>query len=429
MKGLDWPALSAKYRGLALRTRTIPEFNEVFNMLLGELNASHLGIYGPDRGGKEPVGYLGCTFDRTYAGPGLRVQTVLPRSPAARVESRLVPGDIVLRVNQQTVGPDAAIEAALVDTIGEEVLVEYIPSPDRKPEEPKAPAKRTPATETSPAGTDTPEEPAATSAASKGEQVESPIATSSPAESGDSETPTSSKPAASQPTERKLIIRPIALGSLTLLRYDAWVNDNRKYVEEHSDGRIGYLHIRGMDENSFQTFQRDLYAAAHGKDGLIIDVRNNGGGWTADWVLAVLSVQRHAYTVTRGGEPGYPHDRLIFYAWTKPATMMCNQHSFSNAEIISHAFKTLKRGPLVGMTTFGGVISTGAYHLMDGALARTPGRGWYILPDGVDMESHGAEPDVKIAETPADEVRGAQPQLDAAIRATLEQVERQAAQP
>jgi tricorn protease len=146
-------------------------------------------------------------------------------------------------------------------------------------------------------------------------------------------------------------------------------------------------------------------------------------------VLAVLNVKRHAYTVSRGGQPGYPHDRLIFYAWTKPATMMCNQHSFSNAEIIAHAFKTLQRGPLVGTTTFGGVISTGAYNLMDGALVRTPGRGWYMLPGGVDMESHGAEPDVQVAERPADEVHGARPQLDAAIRVTLEQVERQAAQP
>ncbi len=422
MKGLDWPALTAQYRALALRTRTLQEFNEVFNMLLGELNASHLGIYGPDRGGKEQVGHLGCMFDRTYAGPGLRVQSVVPRAPAARAESRLVPGDILIRVNNEVVGPDAAIERALTETVGEEVLVEFIPSPDRKPEEPEPSTKKAPTSAASPVNAESPNESTAASGATGGEREE-PLAAAAPV----STPPVESQPAGPRP--RKLVIRPIASGALANLRYDAWVNENRAYVEAQSGGRVGYLHIRGMDENSFQIFQRDLYAAAHGKDGLIIDVRNNGGGWTADWVLAVLNVKRHAYTVSRGGQPGYPHDRLIFYAWTKPATMMCNQHSFSNAEIIAHAFKTLQRGPLVGTTTFGGVISTGAYNLMDGALVRTPGRGWYMLPGGVDMESHGAEPDVQVAERPADEVHGARPQLDAAIRVTLEQVERQAAQP
>ena len=140
-------------------------------------------------------------------------------------------------------------------------------------------------------------------------------------------------------------------------------------------------------------------------------------------MLAVLSVERHAYTVSRGGAPGYPQDRLIFYAWTKPATMMCNQQSFSNAEIVSHAFKNLGRGPLVGMPTYGGVISTGAYALIDGAHVRMPTRGWYTLPDGIDMENHGAEPDVKVAVTPDDEVRGLRPQLAAAVAATLAQFE------
>ncbi len=103
--------------------------------------------------------------------------------------------------------------------------------------------------------------------------------------------------------------------------------------------------------------------------------------------------------------------------------MMCNQYSYSNAEIISHAFKNLKRGPLVGMTTFGAVISTGGYGLIDGAYVRMPFRGWYTLPHNVDMELNGAEPDVLVPEGPADEAAGRQPQLDAAIRATLEQIE------
>lgn len=388
MKGLDWPALTEKYRALALKTRTVGEFNQVFNLLLGELNASHLGIYGGRWGEdtrNERYGYLGCTFDPDFSGPGLKVLSVLPDSPADNDESRLVPGDVLLTVNGAAVGPDTALDATLIDTVGEETIIEYLPAPDRA-------AKIAAATQ--PAGVATP--------------------TSAPATE-----PTTAP--ASAPAPQRLVIRPISYGGYADLAYDAWVADNRALVDAQSGGRVGYLHIRSMDERSFAKFERDLYAAAHGREGLIIDVRSNGGGWTADWVLAVLTVKRHAYTIPRGGTQGYPQDRLIFYSWTRPATMLCNDESFSNAEIISHAFKNLNRGPLVGTPTHGGVISTGGYSLVDGALVRMPFRGWYT-PDGTDMENHGAVPDVIVQQTPADEVAGRQAQLEAAVQATLKQL-------
>ncbi len=384
MKGLDWPALTERYRELAIRTHTVPEFNSVFNRLLGELNASHMGIYGPSQGGTERVGYLGCRFDKAYPGPGLKVLEVLRDSPADRAESRLVPGDVILRVDGRPVGPESPIEEALIDSVGDEVVLEYEPSPDREGAVAEEMGETQPATETAPA------------AQAAGDAVD---------------------------VTAEVVIRPTSSGAISGLQYKEWVRRNREYVEEKSKGRIGYTHIRSMNESSFEVFERDLYAAANGRDGLIIDVRSNGGGWTADWVLAVLNVRRHAYTIQRGAEPGYPQDRLIFYAWTKPATMMCNEQSFSNAEIVSHAFKNLERGPLVGMTSPGGVISTGGYRLIDGALVRMPMRGWYTLPSGTDMENNGAEPDVKVVVRPAHEVAGEFPQLDAAIVATLQQLE------
>ena len=114
-----------------------------------------------------------------------------------------------------------------------------------------------------------------------------------------------------------------------------------------------------MDMPSFRKFEEELYAAGAGKDGLVIDVRENGGGSTADHLLTALTQPRHAITVPRGGGPGYPHDRTVYATWDKPIVVLCNQNSFSNAEIFSHAIKTLKRGKLVGVPTAGGVISTG----------------------------------------------------------------------
>ena len=84
--------------------------------------------------------------------------------------------------------------------------------------------------------------------------------------------------------------------------------------------------------------------------GLVIDVRENGGGFTTDHLLTALTQPRHAITVPRGGGRGYPHDRKIYASWNKPIVVLCNQNSFSNAEIFSHAVKNLKRGNIIENT-------------------------------------------------------------------------------
>jgi tricorn protease len=101
--------------------------------------------------------------------------------------------------------------------------------------------------------------------------------------------------------------------------------------------------------------------------------------------------------------------------------VLCNENSFSNAEIFSHAIKTIGRGQLVGEETFGGVISTGAFNLIDGTRVRQPFRGWY-LPDGTDMESRGAIPDVRVERLPGDEVAGRDAQLETAVSTLLNQL-------
>jgi len=222
--------------------------------------------------------------------------------------------------------------------------------------------------------------------------------------------------------ERVVFLRPLSISDYNTARYRDWVQRNRRYVEEKSGGKLGYVHIQAMGEQSLREFIRDLYAAAYGKQGLVIDVRFNGGGRTADYLLAILHVPRHAYTVGRDGKPGYPHDRLPLPEWTKPIAVLCNEASFSNAEIFAHAIKTLKRGPLVGMPTAGGVISTGQRTLMDGSRVSTPGRGWYTLDKGINLEGNGAQPDFQVEDMPSDLAEGRDRQLDKAIEALLQRL-------
>jgi tricorn protease len=194
-------------------------------------------------------------------------------------------------------------------------------------------------------------------------------------------------------------------------------------VDKVSKGRLGYVYVPRMQWNEFVKFEEEIFAQGAGKEGLIIDVRDNSGGFTADHLLTVLTPAEHATTVGRGGGPGYPQDRLVYATWKKLITVLCNQNSFSNAEIFSHAIKELKRGKLVGVTTAGGVISTGSKRIMDMGTLRLPHRGWFRKSDGADMELNGAIPDHIVWPKPEDYDKGKDRQLEKAVEVLLKEIE------
>ncbi|PIE01855.1 MAG: hypothetical protein CSA81_10120 [Acidobacteria bacterium] len=200
------------------------------------------------------------------------------------------------------------------------------------------------------------------------------------------------------------------------LAYDAWIEKNREKVHNATDDKLGYVHIKGMSIPSLEVFETELFSEAEGKDALIIDVRYNGGGWITDFLLNILTTAEHAYTIPRNGGKGYPQGRRTFYHWTKPIYVLCNEFSYSNAEIFSHAIKTLKRGTLIGKPTFGAVISTGGKGLLNGGFIRMPFRGWYVKGSDLNQENNGAVPDYIVDYTPLDQLEGRDPQLDKAIQ-------------
>jgi len=229
--------------------------------------------------------------------------------------------------------------------------------------------------------------------------------------------------------ERIVVLRPISYPAAQALLYEKWIDDNQHLVAKLSGGKLGYLSVRGMDWASFNRLEEELCSVGSGKDGIVIDVRENGGGFTADHLLTVLCQPRHAITVPRGGGPGYPGDRLVYGAWQKPIVVLCNQNSFSNAEIFSHAVKLLGRGQVVGVPTAGGVISTGSTAIMDFGVLRMPFRGWYDAETGEDMELLGAVPDHILWPDPADEAAGVDRQLEKSVAVLLQEVKADQAKP
>jgi tricorn protease len=353
MNGVDWPAATAKWAQLASAARTDEEFDYVANRFLGELNASHLGVRSPREGGVVRLGTGRLAAKTRPVEGGVEVFEILKDSPLLKSVTPLAVGDVITRVNGRSITATVTLDELLRNTVGKETVVAV---------------KRT---------------------AASGESI-----------------------------ELEAIVVPVSAGEQSRLAYEATQVRSRDLVSKLSNGRIGYIHVQSMDQPSLDDYERDLYAAAEGKDGLIIDVRNNGGGWTADRLLSSIMASPHAYTIPRGGNPArkgrYPADRLFIQRYTLPINMLANEKSFSNAEITAHAFKTLKRGTLVGQQTYGGVISTGSASLIDGTTVRTPFRGWY-LPDGTDMEKNGAIPDVVVPQTPEDEGANRDAQLEIAV--------------
>ncbi|MEM9416470.1 MAG: S41 family peptidase [Planctomycetota bacterium] len=380
-KGMDWDAITEKYTRLAQRAWTADEFNDIANQYLGLLDASHMGIRMPSPASdtRQPNGYLGARYERTDAG--FEVVEIYNQTPAAEGTMRLHVGDIITHIDFEPLADDDTINARLVGRVGRETAVTVMRSPVHLPARPG---------DLSP-------------------QAQAPEEVNK-----------------NQPQQVILLLTPISHNQLENLRYDNWQLNNKRLVDEWSDGQLGYIHIRSMGAASLADFERDLYAACEGKLGMVVDVRDNGGGWTTDRLLASIMTRRHAYTVPRGADPtrtnSYPNDRLFIARYNLPMNALCNEKSFSNAEIFSHAFKTLERGTLVGNTTAGGVISTGSYSLLDGTTVRIPFRGWY-LTDGTDMENNGAVPDLLIPMTPEHEAAGEDPQLQAAVEDLLERIE------
>jgi tricorn protease len=361
--GHDWKALHDRYRPLALAVVARRDFDDVVNMMLGELNASHMGFRPPVTGHRTRTGELGAEVEPGADGRGVVVTDVLPDTPASRVDTNLQRGERIVAIDGKEIGAHDNFFAELTEMQGQRVLLRVV--------------------------------------GAKG--------------------------------ERDVTVTAITVNEGRQARYRKWVRQRRAIAEKLSGCKLGYIHIQGMNEPSLEEFERDLYAAAHGKEGLLIDVRNNGGGWTTDYLMAILSVKRHAWTLPRDGDPeikGYPTaERLPLPAWTRPAVTLCDEASYSNAEIFSWAFKTLKRGPLVGMQTFGAVMSTGGARLSDGSFVRLPTRAWFVAGSNVDEENHGCMPDVVVEQPPAEDMDpNEDAQLAKAVEVLLAQLPKDASQ-
>jgi tricorn protease len=211
-------------------------------------------------------------------------------------------------------------------------------------------------------------------------------------------------------------VRPVDAGRYANLQYERWVADRRKMVDKLSGGTIGYLHIRQMNESALRRFERDL-ARMVGKKALVIDQRFNPGGAIDQELLQILQQRQYQYTRQRGSVRVTRPLRGFF----GPMVVMANERSTSDAEVFPDGFKTLKLGKVVGVTTYGAVIGTGAYSLMDGSTIRTPAVGLWNV-NNTNLENYGVPPDTYVDNTPDDFLKGRDAQIEKAVETLKEEV-------
>jgi tricorn protease len=345
--GADWKSIREKYRGLVRHVSMKEDLYNLVSLMLGELNASHLGISGNLRFPEETTADLGLLFDETHKGPGLKIAEVLKRGPADKRGLNLKAGDIILAIDRTEITDKVNLSKLLNAKVNENVLLEVTSNPaDRK-------------------------------------------------------------------AKRKVETQAVGRDRIGQLMYDRWVRQNAEAVARQSGGKVGYIHIRGMDDDGVEQFVRALYSDNFDKEGIIIDVRYNGGGFTHDQVLNYLGAKEHTFFRQRDGGEGLvmrQYDRK----WTRPSTVLVNNRSYSDAEIFPAAYRAMGLGKVVGQPTGGMVIGTMETRLIDGSSFRLPRTGVFTAR-GVNMEKEGVTPDVIVDALPEELAKGNDPQLKKAI--------------
>jgi tricorn protease len=217
----------------------------------------------------------------------------------------------------------------------------------------------------------------------------------------------------------KTRIETITTGAYSALRYDRWVKERRKKVDELSNGRIGYLHIQAMNQPSLRKFEKEIREFRN-KEALVIDQRWNGGGNIEQELLAILVQRQYQIWQPRGTMPsGRP-----FAGFFGPKIVLQNWRSASNAEMFPAGFRALGLGKVVGTPTAGAVIGTGSYSLIDGSTVRTPGTGVFLADEKLtNMENYGVQPDILIDNSPMDNLAGRDRQLETAVQELLKELQ------
>ena len=208
--------------------------------------------------------------------------------------------------------------------------------------------------------------------------------------------------------------KPISLGRENELRYQRWVENCRKLVDELSDGKVGYVHVRGMNDRSFRTVYDEALGRNHEKESLIVDTRFNGGGWLHDDLATFLNGIDYLTFMPRGQNLGNEPQ----FKWTKPSAVVMSESNYSDAHMFPYVYRALNIGQLIGMPVPGTGTAVWWERLQNGIVFGIPQVGM-VDTEGDLLENKQLEPDIKVPNEPGKIIMGFDQQLEAAVKALL----------
>lgn len=353
--GANWDAVRSEYEPLAAGARTPDELRRIISLMLGELNASHLGISGPATGAAPPAtGRLGLRFDRVEyeSGGALRVMEVIPLTPAALVNIK--PGEYLLAVDGTQVTARTNVDELLAYKINRRTVLTI-------------------------------------GASAAGAQ------------------------------KRDVVVRPISQGAEKNLLYRNWVEENRAYIARISNGRLGYVHMPDMSSNSLSQLYVDLDAENQKHEGVVIDMRNNNGGFVNVYAIDVFA-RRSYFTMTPRGFSTAPSRTVLGQrALESPTILVINRHTLSDGEDFTEGYRFLRLGKVVGEPTAGWIIYTSGVQLIDGSFLRLP-FDRITATDGTVMEMNPRPVDLPVDKPVGEGYVGKDSQLEAAVKELLNQL-------
>jgi tricorn protease len=356
--GVDWNAVRDRFTPYMEGARTRAEFNRLMNLMLGELNASHLGHSGrtgpPQGGDSASTGKLGLRFDRiAYENDGSFIVTEVIELGPAHVAKGIAVGDRIVAVDGVTLDGSSDLDLLLRDRAGREVVLTV--------------------------------------------------------RTGNGPPRTVQLLATSGGAERQLV-------------YRNWVESRRAYVDSISGGRLGYVHIASMSEGALEQLIFDLDQQNLSRDGVVVDVRNNNGGFVNVYAIDILARPNYFSMQNRGSSVLTPSRvQLGQRAVLAPTVLVTNKHTLSDGEDFTEGYRELRLGTVVGEPTAGWIIFTGSRGLVDGTSIRMPGT--FIRDNrGQNMELNPRPVDVEVQRPAGEWYSGRDSQLERAVEVLLRQL-------
>ena len=361
MHGYDWPALRERYRSLLADVGHRSDLNYVISEMIAELSISHAYITGGDYEipPRPPVALPGARFELDPAAGRYRIAEIFRGDNA----------EPKYRAPLTEIGVDVAPGLYVLAIDGEELT-----------------------------GDDNPYR----LLRFKADRPVTLTVNDTPSLDG----------------ARQVTYRPV--GSEADLVYLAMVDRNRRRVDELSGGRLGYLHVPDMGADGIYEWVKWFYPQIR-KQGLVVDVRANGGGNVSQMLIERLQRTLLAVGYPRTGEQPYTYPGTVFHG---PMAAILNETSASDGDIFPAMFKKAGLGPLIGKRSWGGVTGiSGHGPLIDGGTVYVPEYG-FLSPEGEwIVEGHGVDPDIEVDNDPASVLAGRDPQLERAVQEVLDRLD------